>query len=272
MISLTPRLTRDGISVRIVTGFMLLFITIFFLLPALAGAQVGPVCTYYHSRPTFLYFDDDRHISGTIDWYTESSCTTVGGQWDVPADGWVLVTAATEEAAIAACKAALGGSNEVINQFDIYPSPFVTFSQQVFQCHNTPDPPKRSQRQSSNWPPPPPPPPPDPRPTGVILNEDTDLQLSAFNGLGSGIEFQRLDAGGIGIQSLLDLGCLDAVDVWSNIGDGYEVCFPQSGHIVFLDAAGMPRMPELGEPYTRDGYTCVSYARAGTVVLLSRLE
>ena len=67
---------------------------------------------------------------------------------------------------------------------------------------------------------------------------------------------------------MLELGFLDAVDVWSNIGGGYEVCFPQMGKIIFLDAATSPRtVMEIQYEY-RDGYTCASLDRAGTLVLV----
>ena len=104
--------------------------------------------------------------------------------------------------------------------------------------------------------------------TGVLLNQKTDLQLFAVNGLYSGIQFQRVPPAGVGIQSVLDLGYLDAVDVWANIGDGYGVCFPQLGQIIFLDAATSPRTVTTIQYFTRDGYTCAFMDRAGTVVLV----
>ncbi len=67
------------------------------------------------------------------------------------------------------------------------------------------------------------------------------LKLRATDGLGSGIQFRRLNACGIGIQSVIDMGLLDAVDVWANVGSGYQVCFPGRGRILLLDAATAPR-------------------------------
>ena len=51
---------------------------------------------------------------------------------------------------------------------------------------------------------------------------DTDLlsdglRLDAFDGMGSGIEFNRLDNCGVGNQSVIDMGFLDAVDIWSTL-------------------------------------------------------
>ena len=95
----------------------------------------------------------------------------------------------------------------------------------------------------------------------------TGLKLSTFDGFASGIQFRRLDAWGIGIQEVLDMGFLDAVDVWSNTGSGYEVCFPQKGRIVLLDAATSPRTVVHIDYEIRDDYTCAAEDRAGTMVL-----
>ena len=238
----------------------LLLITVLCLLPGAATAQEDDVCTYYNQSPdTYLAFDSDRHIDGTINWYTDGNCMTAGGEWEVPADGWVLAQDNTEETAIELCKAALGGSINVIRQFDIYPSPFSTFNTQVYQCHKTKTSNAPKKRKGMT------------RPvvyTGVLLNKETGLQLSAVNGLYSGIQFQRVSPAGVGKQSVLDLGYLDAVDVWAIIGDGYEVCFPQPGQIIFLDAATAPRTVTTIEYFTRDGYTCAFMDRAGTMVLV----
>ena len=50
--------------------------------------------------------------------------------------------------------------------------------------------------------------------TGVVLNEKTNLKLSAVSGLRSGIQFQRVGSAGVGIADVLELGVLHAVDVW----------------------------------------------------------
>ena len=97
----------------------------------------------------------------------------------------------------------------------------------------------------------------------------TGLQLHAFDGMGSGIEFNRLDNCGVGDPSVIDMGFLDAVDIWSNIGSGYEVCFPQPGRIVFLDAATAPRSLIFPDYNHDDGWTCASMGIAGTMVLVN---
>ena len=43
---------------------------------------------------------------------------------------------------------------------------------------------------------------------------------------GSGAECQRVDAVGVGNQSLVDAGFIDAIDIWSYLGPGVDICFP----------------------------------------------
>ena len=57
---------------------------------------------------------------------------------------------------------------------------------------------------------------------------------------GSAAECQKVGAVGIGNQSLVDAGFIDAVDIWSYLGPGVEICFPHVGSLVFLDAATAP--------------------------------
>jgi len=98
----------------------------------------------------------------------------------------------------------------------------------------------------------------------------TGLRLHAFDGMNSGIVFHSHYA--IGIAEVIDMGFLDAVDVWSNIGSGFSVCFPQIGRIVFLDAATSPRAILFPEYRHEDGYTCASMTIAGTMVLVKTDE
>lgn len=97
----------------------------------------------------------------------------------------------------------------------------------------------------------------------------TGLRLHAFDGMNSGIQFRRIDNCGVGDQTVIDMGFLDAVDVWSNVGSGFSVCFPQPGHIVFLDAATSPRALTEVENVIDDGYACAAMDRAGAMVLVS---
>ena len=104
-------------------------------------------------------------------------------------------------------------------------------------------------------------------PTGyTIVNEG--YQLWATHGLASGVQFQRVNQTGVGNIAVIDLGVLDAIDVWGYVEPGVQVCFPQEGHIAFLDAAYSPGLvTKLADVFfTSEGYTCVNTKRAGTIV------
>ena len=97
---------------------------------------------------------------------------------------------------------------------------------------------------------------------------DGGPMISATYGEGSGVQCQRLDAAGIGNQSIIDAGYIDAVDVWGYVEQGVEICFPQLGSVIFLDAAMSPRARAPVEHFARDGGTCAQLDRPGTVVLV----
>ncbi len=73
----------------------------------------------------------------------------------------------------------------------------------------------------------------------------------------------------IGKTDLIQHGFIDAVDVWSYVNGGLEVCFRNDGWLVFLDATYLQRMVMELEHYHRDGMTCGRIDRIGTVVLLA---
>lgn len=72
---------------------------------------------------------------------------------------------------------------------------------------------------------------------------------------------------GVGVQSVIDLGLVDAIDVWGYVEQGVEVCFPDTGYVLFLDASTSPRTVTAIDAYLKDGQTCVYLDRAGSVVL-----
>ena len=74
----------------------------------------------------------------------------------------------------------------------------------------------------------------------------------------------------IGKTDLAPRGFIDAVDVWSYVNGGLEVCFQNNGWLVFLDATYLRRKVMELEHYHRDGMTCGTIDRIGTVVLLER--
>ena len=78
----------------------------------------------------------------------------------------------------------------------------------------------------------------------------------------------HLDAAGIGKQSIIESGFIDAVDVWGYLAGGVEVCFRASGSLIFLDAAHAPRSIAPIEAYSRAGMTCGFVERPGSLVLV----
>ena len=66
-----------------------------------------------------------------------------------------------------------------------------------------------------------------PPPTGYIL-VNQGYQLWAQHGLASGVQFKRVDASGVGNSAVIDLGVIDAIDVWGYVEQGVQVCFPQA--------------------------------------------
>ena len=109
-----------------------------------------------------------------------------------------------------------------------------------------------------------------PRPLAVTCPalSQFGIVVQATYGLASGVQCQRLDGGGIGIQSIVEAGFIDAVDIWGYVEQGVEVCFPQAGRLLFLDARTMPRaIGPLGSTVV-NGMTCASIASPGSIVLM----
>ena len=94
------------------------------------------------------------------------------------------------------------------------------------------------------------------------------IAVHATYGLASGVQCQRLDGGGIGIQSIVEAGFIEAVDIWGYVEQGVEVCFPQAGRLLFLDARTMPRAIAPLESTVVNGMTCASISTPGSLVLM----
>ena len=109
-----------------------------------------------------------------------------------------------------------------------------------------------------------------PRPLAVTCPalSQFGIAVHATFGLASGVQCQRLDGGGIGIQSIIDAGFIDAVDIWGYVEQGVEVCFPQVGRVIFLDARTMPRAIRSLESSIVNGATCAMIDSPGSLVLL----
>ena len=237
----------------------LLFALALLLLAGRQAQSQGYSCDLYdYVDPDlwYLYFPPSNFLRGRINWYEDSACETVGGAFNAPGDG--LAYADNEEDAQDICDANLPGVNTVAEDTEALVDDY-------WVCDNTPPPRPKSAKRSPVSPPKPPKP---TEPTGATLNR-TGLRLTAVDGLASGIEFQRVNEAGVGIDAVIALGILDAVDVWGEIGGGYQVCFPRHGRILFLDAAASPRAVIAIAYHHENGFTCASMARAGTIVLVN---
>ena len=115
---------------------------------------------------------------------------------------------------------------------------------------------------------------PTPTPTvmpSTCLSLPESIVVAGFH---NSTQCQQLDAGGIGVPEIIDAGFIDAVDIWSYVTPGIQVCFRQSGgSFLFLDAEDIPRAPsELSLSYhISDDISemiCTQIDRAGSVILM----
>ena len=83
-----------------------------------------------------------------------------------------------------------------------------------------------------------------------------------------GTQCQMVDAAGVGNLEVIQRGFINAVDIWSYVNGGIEVCFRTAGSLVFLDADYAPRMLMDLPSFQPNGMTCGAIDRAGTVVLV----
>ena len=104
--------------------------------------------------------------------------------------------------------------------------------------------------------------------THAALQAATGATFRTAFGLDSGVHFRQLDGAGIGVQSIIDAGYLEAFDVYGYVEQGVEVCFPQIGRVIFLDARTMPRAIVPLDSTVVNGQTCVSINSPGSLVLL----
>ncbi len=106
---------------------------------------------------------------------------------------------------------------------------------------------------------------PPPPPTCAVLSHIT---VRAAQGLANGPQCRDVDAAAVGNQVVYNAGFIDAVDVFGDLGSGVEVCFPQIGALMFLDAAMAPRVASSIASYSVSGMTCAFLQRAGMLVLV----
>ena len=240
-----------------------------FSLLAPASAQGGCIARY--SGAHYLRLPSSGFLSGAYTPYSDASCSTElesssTYQFD---DG--IVRASDASSAIRRCEDH-GPADEYVVVRWVYDEPNIWFCGPVRENKGG-----DSSRSSESH-----------RPVQIVVGKKPDgaltrafftdrenlplsgLQLNAIDGLNSGIQFRRLDAGGIGIQEVLDMGFIDAVDVWGNVGSGFSVCFPQAG------PHRLPRCRHFASHIDReidnvidDGGPCAAMDRAGTMVLVS---
>lgn len=110
-----------------------------------------------------------------------------------------------------------------------------------------------------------------PQPSTCLTSLPDSIVVSNFR---DSTQCQQLDGGGIGIPSIIEEGFIDAVDIWSYVVPGTQVCFRQSsGRFIFLDAETMPRaiIPLSLSYRVRDDVSemiCTQIDRAGSVILM----
>lgn len=83
-----------------------------------------------------------------------------------------------------------------------------------------------------------------------------------------GVQCQELDASEIGSKQVIDADFIAALDIWAYLGPGVEVCFRESGFLLFLDTAITPRVVSPLPSYISRGMTCGWINRPGQVVLV----
>ena len=73
---------------------------------------------------------------------------------------------------------------------------------------------------------------------------------------------------------LLRVGFIDAVDIfgWIDEWNTTEICFPETGFLMILDARTSPRALRALDTYYKDGMTCATLTFPGTVVLLPNAD
>ena len=87
---------------------------------------------------------------------------------------------------------------------------------------------------------------------------------------GTGTNVQRINAAGIGVQSINDQRPIDAVDIWGpGAEDGGEVCFHGTeGRLIYLDARTSPRAQSELSTTVRNEKICGTMPGPGSVVYL----
>jgi len=87
-----------------------------------------------------------------------------------------------------------------------------------------------------------------------------------------------INAAQIGNQSVLDLGVINAVELFGlnseggwvqQFGNTVKVCLQGTGDIIYMDATQFPRLPTRVAVTSENDYTCTTINNGGTVVLVN---
>ena len=76
----------------------------------------------------------------------------------------------------------------------------------------------------------------------------------------------------VGRQDMIDSGIINAVDIWGLVPAAVQVCFQDSGRVMFLDASTSPRTLSQPDIFLVEGFICVRIPGAGMLVLLAHTE
>ncbi len=245
---------------------MLLFCAAFgSLLSPFLPRVVGETCVLYSdiNFPQYITFPDSNMIMGSFMVYSDSECRDEVSTLEAAPMGYVYK--ASQSAAAEYCSSMHGEGLLAFRDFTKYNS------QRIWYCathlptgslddNGSPGPGPTSGDDTPEDAPVP--------KTCETLVQSTNLKMTATYGLGSGIQCNRIGAGGVFNSALSSQDVQDAVDIFGYAEQGYQLCYPHTGKIIFLDAATSPRAVVNVDYSHSGGFTCASLNRAGTVVLV----
>ncbi len=110
-----------------------------------------------------------------------------------------------------------------------------------------------------------------PKPTATPIRDTLNHLPPSIqvNNWVDGAQGQQVDAVSVGRADVIPHHeIINAVNIWSYVTPGIEVCFDQPGRLLFVDSVYPPVDPVSLPAYQREGMTCATIDSAGTVVLL----
>ena len=106
--------------------------------------------------------------------------------------------------------------------------------------------------------------------SGPVLNcNDEQKALIYVSPRPHDLHVQCVGPAGVAKQDLIDRGVVIGIDVWGWVRGITQVCFKQTGDLVFNDSALVPHQPvDVIGYYNDSGWLCYDVDRAGAVILL----